>query len=89
MEIKAPVKLGKDDLNGFERLLWNALNSADEEILLDMSETNYISFAALLFIHKTHLELKDKRRMLILKNVTDILSEVMEVTGFGSMLIIR
>lgn len=88
MEIKAPSKLVKEKLEEFELQIGNALKSSDTEILLDMGETSYVSFAALLYIHKIHSEMKEKRRILVLKNVTDILSEVMEVTGFGSMLVI-
>ncbi|MCC8025775.1 MAG: hypothetical protein LIP16_10825 [Clostridium sp.] len=88
MEIKAPSKLVKEKLDEFKLQLSDALESVDKELLVDMSETNYISFAALLHIQKIHSEMKENSRILILKNVTGILAEVMEVTGFGSMLII-
>lgn len=86
MEIKAPSKITKDNLTELSKNIQSTVETTVSDICIDMKETMYISFSSLRYFYHLHSELKKNGRKLVFINMPDGVSEVLEVTGFGSML---
>lgn len=86
MEIKTPSKITKDVLKELSITIKNAVETTNTDLYINMKETTFVSFASLRYFYHLHSEMKKNGRQLFLINLTSVVIEVLEVTGFGSML---
>ena len=69
-----------------EKLIVDAIDSDECKVVVDFSETEYISSAGLRVILKTAKLLKPKNGDVALCNANDQIEEVLEISGFLGMI---
>ncbi len=69
-----------------ERLIVEKIESGESKIVIDFSKTNYISSAGLRVILRALKMLRQKGGELALCNANEQIKEVLEITGFLTML---
>lgn len=69
-----------------EKLIVDAIDSDECKVVVDFSETEYISSAGLRVILKTAKLLKPKNGAVALCNANDQIEEVLEISGFLGMI---
>ena len=57
-----------------------------DSLILNMADLSYISSAGLRILKKAHIKMNKKAGALYLKNVSDNIMEVLEITGFAGLL---
>ena len=57
-----------------------------DHLILNMAELKYVSSAGLRLLKQIHLQMNKKGGMLSIKNVSEYVMEVFEITGFAGML---
>lgn len=84
--VKTDKRLDISHAPKLEKELMDLIDAGETEILLDMADTTYISSVALRVLLKAKKGLKAVGGNLILRNVTDSVMEVFDVTNFTSVL---
>ncbi len=56
------------------------------EVIFDLKDTDYVSSVGLRVILGVYQELDDKDGRMVLKNVNEVLMEILEMTGFTDFL---
>lgn len=84
--VKTDKRLDISHAPKLEKELMDLIDAGETEILLDMADTTYISSVALRALLKAKKGLKAVGGNLILRNVTDSVMEVFDVTNFTSVL---
>ncbi|WP_291329662.1 STAS domain-containing protein [Desulfovibrio sp. UCD-KL4C] len=69
----------------FEETICQFIKKGDTKIVLDLGELEYISSAGLRAILSTAKRLKADNGAIAFANITGMISEVFEISGFGSM----
>ena len=88
-DVFVAIPSGRLDTNSSpeaEILLVEKIESGELKVVIDFSKTNYISSAGLRVILKTLKMLRKKGGELALCNANEQIMEVLEITGFLSML---
>lgn len=70
---------------GFEVQLEEALAAEDTRLEIDMADTTYISSVALRVLLKAQKTVNKTGKIMIIKNVTETVMEVFDVTGFSGI----
>ena len=70
----------------FEKELNRAFEDGETDIIVDMEETSYISSVILRALLKAQKKVNSINGSLILRNVSDSVMEVFDVTGFSGIL---
>lgn len=84
--VKTDKRLDISHAPKLEKDLMDLIDAGETEILLDMADTTYISSVALRALLKAKKALKAVGGNLVLRNVTDSVMEVFDVTNFTSVL---
>jgi anti-anti-sigma factor len=84
-----PQKIDTNSAAPLQEKLFQELEKDDAGLLLDFENTNYISSAGLRVILTVHKKMRAAGRDLELCNVKQQISEVFELTGFSSILVIN
>ena len=69
-----------------EKLIVDAIDSDESKVVVDFSETDYISSAGLRVILKTAKLLKPRNGAVVLCNANEQIEEVLEISGFLGMI---
>ncbi len=69
----------------FEDTICQYIKNGDTKIVLDLGELEYISSAGLRAILSTAKRLRAENGAIAFANITGMISEVFEISGFGSM----
>jgi anti-sigma B factor antagonist len=71
-----------------EKLITDAIDGGESKIVVDFTETEYISSAGLRIILKTAKLLKPKNGAVVLCNANEQIEEVLEISGFLGMIML-
>jgi len=71
-----------------EKLISDAIDGDERKVVVDFSETEYISSAGLRVILKTAKLLKPKKGAVALCNANEQIEEVLEISGFIEMIML-
>ena len=70
----------------FEKELTGLISEGGKVFIIDLGELHYISSAGLRSILATTKKLKEKEGKLLLASIKDVVKEVFEISGFGSII---
>lgn len=84
-EIILDGKLDSNTASETEKI-FNSLVPKFNTLVLNFAALSYISSAGLRVLKVTHVAMKKKGGRLVLKNVNPMVMEVLEITGFVSLL---
>ncbi|MFT5520696.1 MAG: anti-sigma B factor antagonist [Enterobacterales bacterium] len=68
-----------------ERLIVDAIDSGEKNVVMDYTSTEYISSAGLRVVLKTAKLLKPKGGVIVVCNGNEQITEVFEISGFNGM----
>jgi anti-sigma B factor antagonist len=80
--------IGRLDTNtspNAERLIVEAIDSGEKNVVMDYTSTEYISSAGLRVVLKTAKLLKPKGGVIVVCNGNEQINEVFEISGFSGM----
>lgn len=83
---KLTGRLDSNTSLGFEKKLFDAIESGAHQMILDFEDLDYISSAGLRVILKATKNLKNTDGRLVLCAMQDYVKEVFEISGFDSFL---
>lgn len=66
--------------------IFSEVSERFDRVVLNMATLNYVSSAGLRVIKKLHMAMRKKDGQLVLKNVSKMVMEVFEMTGFAGLL---
>ena len=84
--IKTEKRLDITHAPAFEKELKQLLDAGEKEIDIDMTDTVYISSVTLRALLKAQKRINAIGGSMIIKNVSDTVMEVFDVTGFSGIL---
>lgn len=84
--VRTEKKVDTTHIAAFEAAMTEAVESGENEIVVDMADTMYISSVALRTLLKAQKQLKKEGRAMVIKNVSELVMEVFDVTGFSGIL---
>ena len=85
-EIKTLKKIDASSAPKLDAALKGAIDGGELELIIDMSETTYISSVGLRAFASAQKKLNKLGGSMILKSAQDCIKEIFEVTGFGGIL---
>ena len=88
-EIKTLKKIDAASAPKLDTQLKELLASGEDEIIVDMEETTYISSVGLRAFASAQKKINKSGGSMILRNVQPCIKEIFEVTGFGGVLTIE
>lgn len=88
-EIKTIKKIDASSAPKLDAQLKELLASGEDEIVVDMEETTYISSVGLRAFASAQKKINKNGGSMILRNVQPCIKEIFEVTGFGGVLTIE
>jgi anti-anti-sigma factor len=84
--VKTEKRLDIAHAPALEKSLEEAVSTETAEIVIDMEDTVYISSVALRALLKAQKKVNAQHRSMLLRNVSQAVMEVFDVTGFSGIL---
>lgn len=83
--VRAERKIDTTRAAVFDAVIEEALRAEDEQLVIDMQDTTYISSSALRVLLKAQKQVNKNGKTMVVKNVTETVMEVFDVTGFSGI----
>lgn len=88
-EIKTEKKIDASSAPKLDARLKEALAAGETELVVDMTETTYISSVGLRAFASAQKKINKTKGSMVLVHVQPCIKEIFEVTGFGGVLTIE
>ena len=85
-EIKTLKKIDASSAPKLDAALKAAIDGGELELVIEMSETTYISSVGLRAIASAQKKMNKNGGSMVLKHAQDCIKEIFEVTGFGGVI---